>query len=304
VTEQSKRILVIGATGNVGRHVVAGLLDAGADVRALARDPHSAGMPGSVDVARGDLSDPDTLDAPLEGVGAVFLVWPFPTAEAAPAVLDAVRRHASRVVYLSSMGVRDDLERQADPINRFHAEVERSIRRSGLEWTFIRSGGMATNTLGWAPQIRNGGVVRAPYGAAARSLVHEADVAAVAVRALAEIVHGGKKYPVTGPETLTQVEQAHTIGETISRTVRWEEIPRNIARRGMLDAGWSPSVVDGILDALARFVEEPEPVFPTVEEITEVPARSASGQPTTPAISGERRLSGPGGRAQPPFTSG
>jgi uncharacterized protein YbjT (DUF2867 family) len=58
------------------------------------------------------------------------------------------------------MGVRDDLERQADPINRFHAKVERSTGRTGLEWTFIRSGGMAINTLGLAPQIRNGGVAR------------------------------------------------------------------------------------------------------------------------------------------------
>ena len=66
-------ILVTGATGHVGRHVVSQLLCTGAAVRALARDPASAGLPGGVDVVRGDLSTPDTLNAGLNGVDAVFL---------------------------------------------------------------------------------------------------------------------------------------------------------------------------------------------------------------------------------------
>ncbi len=179
MTEQSK-ILVTGATGNVGGQVVSQLLDTGASVRALVRDPDSGGLPDGVEVVRGDLSAPDTLDVPLEGVETVFLVWTFLTAEAAPAVLDAVKRHARRIVYLSSMGVRDDLERQADPINQFHADMERLIEQSGLEWAFLRPSGFATNTLGWAEQIRADGVVRAPYGAMTRSLIHERDIASVA----------------------------------------------------------------------------------------------------------------------------
>ena len=69
-------ILVTGATGNVGRHVVSQLLHTGVAVRALARDPASAGLPDGVDVVRGDLSAPDTLNAGLKGVDAVFLLWP------------------------------------------------------------------------------------------------------------------------------------------------------------------------------------------------------------------------------------
>ena len=126
------RIVVTGATGNVGGQVVSQLLGIGAVVRALVRDPDSAGLASGIEVVRGDLSVPDTLEAALDGVEAVFLVWPFLTAEAAPPVLDAVTKHARRVVYLSSMGVRDDLERQADMINQFHADVERLIERSRL----------------------------------------------------------------------------------------------------------------------------------------------------------------------------
>lgn len=81
MSKEKNMILVTGATGNVGRHVVSQLLHTGAAVRALTRNPDSAGLPSGVEVVRGDLSDPNTLEACLKGVDAVFLVWPFLTAE-------------------------------------------------------------------------------------------------------------------------------------------------------------------------------------------------------------------------------
>ena len=272
MTEQSK-ILVTGSTGTVGGQVVSQLLHTGAAVRALTRDPDSADLPDGVEVVRGDLSDPGSLDACLEGVEVVFLVWPFMTAEAAPAVLDAIAKRARRIVYLSSLGVRDDLEKQADPINQFHADIERLIEQSGLDWTFVRSSGFATNALRWVPQIRADGVVREPYGAAARSLIHEQDIAAVAVRVLTSGGHGEAKYLLSGPQRLTQVEQVETIGEAIDRPLRWEEIPTEAMRQQLL-ANMPPSIVDGILNAHAEFVTEPEPVTSTVEEVTGAPART------------------------------
>lgn len=240
-------------------------------VRALTRNPDSAGLPGGVDVFRGDLSHPDTLDVCLDGVESVFLVWPFLTAEAAPAVLDVVAKHARRIVYLSSSGIRDDVEQQTNPITAFHAAVERLIERSGLEWTFLRPSGFATNTLAWAPQIRADGVVRWVYAAAARSLIHERDIAAVAVRALTGDGHGGAKHVLTGPQPLTQAEQVRAIGRVIGRPLRWEEISREAAREQMLTY-WPPSFVDGALDAWAELVTEPELVTPTVEAVTGTPA--------------------------------
>ena len=281
-------ILVTGATGHVGRQVVSQLLHTSAAVRALARTPSSASLPGGIEVVRGDLSDPDSLNACLVGVEAVFLMWPFPTARAAPAALDAVSKHARRIVYLSAMSVRDDLERQTSPINAFHADIEHLIEQSGLEWTMLRPSGFATNTLQWAPQIRADGVVRWPYGAAARSLIHERDIAAVAVRALTEDRHVGAKCVLTGPESLTQVEQVHIIGEVIGRSLHYDEISPVAARKLLLTSWGVPSFVarllpantlprrmaDGALDAWAKMVTEPEWVSPTVEEVTGKPART------------------------------
>src|SRR5215211_7573417 len=120
-----QRILVTGATGTVGREVTAQLREAGAEVRALTRRP--ADLPPGVESAHGDLSVPESLRAAVEGVGAVFLVWPFASTDGLEAVLALVAKHARRVVYLSSAAVRDH-ERQA----------EQPIERSGLEWTILR----------------------------------------------------------------------------------------------------------------------------------------------------------------------
>jgi uncharacterized protein YbjT (DUF2867 family) len=268
-------ILVTGATGNVGRHAVSQLLGAGATVRALTRDPGSARLPDGVEVVRGDLADPGGLGATLEGVESVFLVWPTLSADhAAPATLQAIAKHARRIVYLSARGVPDDPGEQAESILGSHARVERLIEESGMEWTFLRPGGFATNTLGWAPQIRAEGVVRWMYGAAARSLIHERDIAAVAIHALTQDGHAGAKYVLTGPETLTQVEQVHAIGAAIGRPLRFEEVSPDTVRQLMIAQGMPASLVEAIISGHAAMVSNPEPVTRTVEELTGTPART------------------------------
>ncbi|MET8307459.1 NAD(P)H-binding protein [Micromonospora sp. NPDC005173] len=257
------KIVVTGATGTVGRQVVTQLMDAGIEVRALARDPESVVLPPGVQVMRGDLSEPDTLHAPMAGVEAVFLVWPFATAEGVSAVLDVVAEHTGRVVYLSSAAVRDHEQ-----------QVEHLIKRSGLEWTFLRPHVFAANTLRWTEQIRTEGIVRAPYGAAVMPPLHERDIAAVAVRALTGDGHAGAIYELTGPESLTQADQVRIIGEVIGRAVRWVETSPDTARQQMLAQGWPPAAVDGVLQAQSEMVTEPRPATSTVQEVTGAPART------------------------------
>ena len=72
---------------------------------------------------------------------------------------------------------------------------------------------------------------------------------------------------------LSQAEQAAIIGKAIGRDVRFEEITPEAAREGMLAEGWPADVAEGALAAWSRMVEQPEPVLPTVQEITGQPAR-------------------------------
>ncbi|HEX3922872.1 MAG TPA: NAD(P)H-binding protein [Streptosporangiaceae bacterium] len=273
-------ILVTGSTGNVGRSLVSQLLEVGAEVRALARDPGSARLPGGANVVAGDLSRPATLREALDGVGAVFLLWPFTDADAAPAVADVLAGAGPRVVFLSSMGSQAG---QAEAGTAFHAAVERELRRSGLAWTFLRPGGFASNTLLWAPQIRTDGVVRWPYARAARSLIHERDIAAVAVRCLTSGHggggdggggQGGAVHVLTGPEAVTQEEQVHAIGRAVGRPVRYEEIPADAALTQMLADGWPRPFAEHALAHWATLVEQPEPVTDTVKRLTGTAART------------------------------
>lgn len=265
------KILVIGATGNIGRHLVPLLDEAGVPVRALTRDPSRAGLPGGVEAVRGDLTDPESVEKALHGVSSVFLLWPSFSAAGAEPVVEAIARHARRVVYVSAFSVRDGVDAAQ---NGVWGQIEELVRRSGVEWTFLRAGGFATNTLNWAEQIRTRGVVRAPYAGAARSLIHEADIAAVAFRALTEDGHAGRSHVLTGPEIVTQADQVRIIGEVIGRTLRFDEQPREEAREEMIAAWGDPATVDGALDHWASIVAEPEPVTTTVEEVTGRPART------------------------------
>jgi uncharacterized protein YbjT (DUF2867 family) len=275
-----ENILVTGATGNVGRQVVSQLLATSARVRAMARNPESAGLPRQVEVVRGDLTLPAALDRCLDGVDAVFLVWQAPGATVAPA-LERIARHAQRIVFLSNLTVSDGIEEQANPVTTLHARIERLIEASEVSWTFLRPGAFATNArIWWAPQVRAGDVVRWPCAGAVTSPIHESDIAAVAVRALCHGGHAGAKYILTGPHSLSQRDQVRILGDAIGRPLRFEEISPEAARREM--AHIMPlSIVDMLLDAWqnveyagSAMIGKPAPITSTVAEITGVPARS------------------------------
>ncbi|MET9343241.1 zinc-binding dehydrogenase [Nonomuraea sp. NPDC003804] len=232
------RVLVSGATGTIGRPLVTQLEHAGADVRTVTRQ----------------LTDPAALRAALDGVDAVFLLWPFASAEGAREVLELIG--ARRVVYLSSAAARPH-----------EVEIERLIAGTAREWTVLRPHAFAANTLRWAEQVR-AGVVRQPYGEATLAPIHERDVAAVAVRALLDQGHHGAVYTLTGSRPLTRREQASTIGAAIGRPLRWEEEPPEESRQRLLDLGLPPAAVDEMLRGLAG----PGPTTRTFEEITGAPA--------------------------------
>jgi uncharacterized protein YbjT (DUF2867 family) len=263
-------ILVTGATGNVGRNVVSLLSGRGARVRALTRRPEAAALPDSVEVVRGDLSDLATLDTSLVGVDSVFLMVRAFSIQVIP-IVELLKKHARRIVFLSSAAIQDELPVQTNPIGKIHLEIEEAIQNTGLEWTFLRPGAFAANALTWwAPQLRAGDVVRWPYGAAAWAPIHERDIAAVAVHSLTGEGHAGKKYSLTGGELLTQVEQLQIIAEAIRRPLRYEELPPDAARRQM-SAFVPPFVVDRLLDLWAGMVQNPPPATRTVEEVTGAP---------------------------------
>jgi len=258
--------LVIAATGNVGRQIVTRLYEGGHAVRAVTRDPSTARFPAEVSVSYGDLSEPGTIAACLDGVDAVFLLWPLHTGRRLPAVRDAIAGRARRLVFLGTGGVPD----------LGFAEQEKLVHGCGISSTVLEPSTFAVNTLWWADQIRAGDVVHGVYGELPMSLIHEADMASVAVHALTQPGHDGATYKLTGPEILTQTEQVHVIGEVLGRPLRWAEITREQARRRLLeDETFPDSFVDLLLDGYATMLAGPRPALTsTVQDITGTPPRS------------------------------
>ncbi|HTB20539.1 MAG TPA: NAD(P)H-binding protein [Bryobacteraceae bacterium] len=268
------RILVIGATGNVGGQVVSQLAASEQQVRALTRNPDAARLPPGVEVARGDLTRPDSLDACLDSIDRVFLVWTAPPEAIVPA-LERIAKHARRIVFLSApLKTPHPFFQQPNPARALAEQIERRIETSGLDWTFLRPGMFAANALRWwAPQIRAGDVVRWPYLSVPTAPIDEHDIAAVAVRALCEDGHSGAEYVLTGPQSLSQFEQVTTIGRAIGRSLRVEEISPDHAHRELLTI-MPASVVKMLLDAWSAAAGQPAFVTSTVAEITGAPART------------------------------
>lgn len=267
-------VLVIGATGRVGRLVVTELTKAGVPVRALTRRPAAAALPQSVEVVAGDLTVPESIDGALQGVRAVFLLWTAPPATA-PAVIERLAAHARRVVLLSSPHtVPHPFFQQPNPMARFHRDLERVLAAAGLEATIIRPGMFASNTVfWWGPSIRKGDLVRWPYGAAETAPIDERDVAAVAARALCDEGHVGGDYVLTGPESLSQAEQVRIVGATIGRAIEFLEISPDDFRRDTADT-WPRPVVDMLLAAWGATMGRPALVTSTVRDTLGSPPRT------------------------------
>jgi uncharacterized protein YbjT (DUF2867 family) len=265
-------ILVTGATGNVGRPLVTGLLAEGAQVRALTRDPAAATFPPGAAVAGGDYAAPGVLAEAVRGADAVFVNIGALREHAGELIAAARGAGVSKIVMLSSIAVRDEGD-QVLALGRQHKAVEDAVKATGVDWTILRCGGFATNTLAWAASVRAESVVRFPYGEAALALIAEQDVAAAAVRVLLDSGHAGQTYTLTGAESLTQVQQAEAIAGAIGRPVRFEELSPEQFRQFGIQHFPAP-VVEDLLKALAGYVGQTAYLTADLEKIIGRPATS------------------------------
>ena len=265
-------ILVTGATGHVGRPLVAGLLAEGARVRALTRDPAAAGFPPGVAVTGGDYAVPGLLAEAVRGADAVFVNIGGLREHAGELIAAARGAGVSKIVMLSSIAVRDEGD-QVLSLGRQHQAVEDAVKAAAADWTILRCGGFAANTLTWAASVRADDVVRFPYGGAALALIAEQDVAAAAVRVLLDSGHAGQTYALTGSESLTQIQQAEAIGRAIGRPVRFEELSPGQFRQSATQHFPAP-VVEDLLKALASYVGQTAYMTADLEKIIGRPATS------------------------------
>lgn len=256
-------ILVTGATGNVGNEVVRALLERGARVRALTRNPDLGGLPAAADVVTADLEDPDTVAPALAGVRKVFLLGGFSTLrEILRLARDADIEH---VVLLTSRCVVGGQPHNA--ITGMWLDAEAAVRDSGVPWTVLRPSGFHSNALRWLPQLMQGDVVRAPWPDVPIASIDPADIAAVAATVLTEPGHEGTALTLSGPDPMTPGQQVASLARVVRRPLRYEGLSDDEARAQMQTDTPAPFV-----DAFFRFFTDGEYddslVVDTVRRIT------------------------------------
>jgi uncharacterized protein YbjT (DUF2867 family) len=217
-------ILVTGATGRVGRHVVDQLVQRDAAVRVLTRDPAKAALPAGVEVAKGDLLDLDALRTAFAGVRTLFLLNAVTGDEFTQALVTLNVAHEAgvdRVVYLSVF--------EADKaVNVPHFAVkygaERMLEAMGFSATILRPTYFIDNEAMVKDVVVQHGVYPMPIGSKGVAMVDARDIAEIAALELIRRDMAPDKLPIEtvnliGPDTLTGSNVAAIWAEVLGRPV-------------------------------------------------------------------------------------
>lgn len=207
--------LVTGATGTVGSAVVRALQGCDLTVRVAAHRGRPS--PGAAEL---DFTDSSTWAAAFDGIDAMFLVRPPALGnvrrDLLPAVAAAQAAGVRQVVFLSLQGAE---ENRVVP----HATVEAWLRKSGLDWTFVRPSFFCQNlSTTHAADIRDRDEIIVPAGRGSTAFVDADDVGAVAAAALLDPArHRNRAWTVTGPRALTYQQVADLLTRELGRRIRY-----------------------------------------------------------------------------------
>lgn len=251
----SRRVLVTGPTGLVGRHVVTALRARGLEPVAALRDPERPRPALPEDVARVafDFATPESWAGALEGVDGLFLLRPPPISDVKrwlnPFIDLALEREIRQIVFLSVAG--------ADRVKFIpHAKVEAHLMATEARWTFLRAGFFAQNCEGsYGADLRQDARLYVPAGQGRVAFVDTRDLADVAAAAFAEPErHARQAWHLTGPAAVTFDELAALWSEALARPIRYEPASilgyaRHLRRQRM---PWGQIIVQALLHAQLR----------------------------------------------------
>jgi uncharacterized protein YbjT (DUF2867 family) len=270
-------ILITGATGRIGNATLKQLTNRDVPARALLRHPEKAAAvagPG-VEIVIGDLAQPRSLEAALEGVTSALLVSPLDPrqVELQGNFIGAAKRAGRvHVVKISGLGTALD-----SPVRsgRWHAQTEKHLEDSGLPFTHLRPPFFMQNILRFAPTIRASGEFVGALNQGKVAMIDVNDIAAVAATALTTSGHAGKAYLLTGPEALSYQDVAEKLSRSLGRLVTYKNIPLEAMREQLLASGMPEWHVDVQVDFSAALgAGHASTVTDTVEAVTGKPPRS------------------------------
>jgi uncharacterized protein YbjT (DUF2867 family) len=242
-------ILITGASGSVGKEVLAEVARSGAKHRAMYRSQQEAAKaPTGTETVIADFSDPSSLAPALRGVESVYLVCS-PIRELVQLegnVIDAsVAAGVRRIVLNSALGAGD----YPKSFPSWHRKVEGKLKAATLAHCILRPNSFQQNVLTYyAPSVRAQGAFYGAMGNARTSYVNVRDIAVVAAEALRGAEHDGKTYELNGPEALTCAEVAEQISRHAGVAAQYVDLPFETLRKAMLDQGMPDWQVTALLE--------------------------------------------------------
>ena len=245
------KILVTGATGNVGSAVLGNLGTTEVNLRTLAHDEAKAQSlkDRGVEAVVGDFLEPETLIPALQGVSTVLLITPIHPEQVTQAsnVIKAAKESGNdpRIVRLS---VHQASHEAPSRNSRQHAQIEDEVRSSGLPYTLLRPTTFMQNTLATARMVASEGKIYQPFKDGKLGMIDARDIGEVAAKVLTEEGHEGKVYTLTGPAAISLYEVAEALSEVLGKEVRYVNIPLEDAKRAMLNMGLSEWRADVLIE--------------------------------------------------------
>lgn len=271
--------LVLGATGNIGPHVVRELSALGETPRVLVRDGDRARalFADTIEVIAGDVSDPAVLDVATEGVDTVFLLSPhsFGMADLQLGVIRHLRRSGIRIVKLS--GTNSAISPNGPHVCRQHWEIERVLQDSGQPFVILRPNSFMQVLVGqiMLGQLQATGKIINPIGDAGLSLIDARDVGAVAAQALTRHDWDGHTLVLTGPRAVTYRELAELVSARTGEPAPVIDVTPAEMRESLVGRGVPGWEAEHFMEMYQLFgAHESEFVTDTVEQITGRPPRT------------------------------
>ena len=243
-------ILVTGAGGTVGGEVVKALSLEGASFRAAFHSEAKAAQArdSGLDAVVVDFAKPETLQPALEGISKLFLLSAArpDLAEGEARVSELARKAGVR--HLVKLSVwRASEEEYA--FARWHRASEKAIQASGIPFTFLRPNSFMQNVkTAFAESIRSTRSLVLPAGHAKVSHIDARDIAGVTARVLAEENHFGHAYDLSGPESLSYHQVAHTLSVVLGRKIAYADVSDEEFKRGTMQHGAEEWMADALLE--------------------------------------------------------
>ncbi len=247
-------MILVTTAGKVGSEASRLLGQQGVPVRVVVRNAEKAAALAAVgvDVFKGDLEVPASIDAAMQGVSSVVLVTA-PVLQQELNVIDsALRAGVEHVVKITSKASADS------PIarRRNQAEIEAALIASGLGYTLLRNNAYMQNFLMMAPGIAKTNSFSTATGDGRVGHIDVRDVAAVAAEiAASPSAHVGKTYWPTGPDVLSGTDVAGVLSKVLGRPIAFHPITFEEQKQAMINVGLPEAVAEDNATAVALMAD-------------------------------------------------